>query len=552
VTLAITSLSQLSHDLVVQLQAEFTQLLQEGYPEAELTRGVIHDVIAHLSGGVSGAVTRTEVQRVLNASSLLAISEDPTLADTEIVDAVLSNYRITRKPGAAATGFISVTVTDPTTVVVPAGAAYIANGVTFFVDDAFVIKPPGSQLLSPNDKLLESKGGNTYAYTVPATASTTGAAGNIRRGTKMVPTPIPARFVTAFAATDFSGGSDTELNDELLQRMELGVAAQVMQGRKNIIALLKAQPAFADTQHYAIAGFGNPEMTRDQHSIFPVSGGGRVDIYARTTLLPITTQITKTAVLVDVVNNQGVWQFSLTRSESPGCYDIVQILLPSDPPDAAGFSLTVDTRGFDLTDAVEPVPDIVNASEAAYSAYQTGVFRFVDTETAVASLTVGTSTASYIVAVRGMPLIEEIQEFCRDADTRNLAGDVLVKAPIPCFLTVNFDIEQAAGETTPDLDVIRNAVAAAVNGLEFPGRINASFISDVVYNYLSNKQVVGPIEMLGKIRRPDGTYVVIRDRQVLQLPDTPLAGVTGRITAVLLDPVDVGVRVVTKGFNEIG
>lgn len=548
--LAVTSVSQLSASLVAALQAEVTQFVQENYPEAELTRGVIFDIILHLSGGVCGAITRTEVQRLVDSMSLLAIQQDPTLADDSIVDAVLSNYKITRLPGAAATGQIVITVTDPVSFVVPAGALYDANGVVFSVNSSFVAKPPGSTLLATNETLLTPAGGNLYSFTVPATATTTGAAGNIRRGTKMTPESLPDRFVTAFAATDFVGGADIELNEALLKRMAVGIAAPVMQGRTNIISLIKSQPAFATAVGFSIVGFGNPEMLRDQHGLFPVSGGGRIDIYARVAGLPTTLQLAKTATLVDVQGSAGVWQLSLARTDAPGFYDVTQIVSTADAAGAAGFAIDMDLRGFDLTGETSPLPGVVSTFEAAYSAYQTAVIRFIDTRTPLAGLTVGSSTADYVVAVRAMPQIADIQTFCRAPDHRSLSGDVLVKAAVPCDLAIAFDIEIGTGTATPDTAAIANAIAAAVNALDFPGRLNASFISGIAYGFLADRQVVGNMSLLGSIRRPDGTTTVLHDTVALHVTDLPSAGVTGRTVAFLCDPNDVAIRVLVQGFTE--
>ncbi len=362
----------------------------------------------------------------------------------------------------------------------------------------------------------------------------------------MTPVSPSPRFVTAFAATDFTGGTATELNDELLARLEQGIAAKVMQGRSNIVALIKSQEAFAETLHYSIIGFGNPEMSRDQHWIWPSGGGGRVDIYARTAALPQSVSVAKTATLVEKRADGGIWQFPLVRTDAPGFYDVVKVLLPATTNDD-GFLTTFDQRGFDL-EADGFVPDIVNAAEAAYTAYQTAVIRFLDTVTPVTSLAIG-ATADYVAIVRAMPLIGELQDFCGAAGSRNLAGDVLVKAPVPCLLSINCEIQQAAGETAPDLDAIANDLADTVNNMPFPGQLNVSLVADVIHNYLTLRQAVGPIVLHGKIRRPDGTVIYVRDTAVLRIPEAASAGVTGRTTAIILYPEDVGIRVVTKGFE---
>ncbi len=178
--LTVQSLSELDPDLVAQGMAQFAQLVQERYPEVELARGVFHDLVGYLGGGVNNAVIRTEINRVTNSNSLLAISEDPQLSDPELVDKVMSNHRISRHAGEAARGLITIVVTENVSVVVPAGEAYTANGVTFGVDAPYVAKPVGSQLLAATEVRLQDRGDGSYGFTIPATAVVVGVAGNIR------------------------------------------------------------------------------------------------------------------------------------------------------------------------------------------------------------------------------------------------------------------------------------------------------------------------------------------------------------------------------------
>ena len=266
--LSVTSITDLDAELVRQSQEELTAILQERYPELELRRGVIHDVIAFLSGGVAGAVTQTEISRVLQSRSLLAIQANPTLADPELVDHVLSNVNISRKVGTRADGEITIVVSGGETVVIPANARYIASGLVFRTNAASIARPVGTTITSATDRVLTARGDGSYSFTVPATAETVGAEYNIRANTVMTPDPVPSRFVTAFANGDFTGGLATESNTELIARMNESVPAAVSGGRANLTALIKRQPVFADTLHYAFAGAGDAEMSRDRRSIF--------------------------------------------------------------------------------------------------------------------------------------------------------------------------------------------------------------------------------------------------------------------------------------------
>jgi len=548
--LKLTSLSELSPSLVAQTQAELTQLMNERHPEVELSVGVFHDLIAYFAGGVAGAINQTEINRVMEGNSLLAIEENPLLADEEIVDRTLSNYMVTRKDGATSTGEITIIVTDNTTLVIGSGTTFTANGVIFNVDDAFTVRPPGSVLQGANERLLEALGDGTFSFTITATADDAGFAGNLPFGTGMVPDPIFARFVRAFSASDFAGGADVELNSDLINRLQEGVAAKVLNGRVNIKALFRDQDQFSESLHYSIIGFGNPEMERDQHWIWPISGGGRLDIYARTQPTPKIVSVTKTATLVATSEGHGVWQFSIDKDDAPGFYEVAQITkVTENPSDVGGFEITMDLRGFDLS-GNGFLPDLLTAEEAAYTRYQTAVIRFIDTDTSIDMLTVGTATADYTVAISAMPQIAELQEFINDHDIRHLASDVVMKGAVPCNVSISCDIEQGPDETAPDLDAIANDIAATINAMDFPGQLHASIVSDVIHNYLTSRQAVGRITLQGNIRKPSGESIVIRDNHVLEIPESPGDLTTGRTTAFFVEAGDVGLAVVTKGFEE--
>lgn len=545
----VTSIADLDAELVAQLQAEFSQLVQERHPEIALQTGVFHDLVSYFAGGVSGGINQTEISRVMQSGSLLDIEANPALADATLVDRVLSNYRIIRKTGTQAVGEIVIVLSQDVTTVIPAQSVFAAAGQDYITTAVYTARSTGSQVTGENDRILNPNGDGTFSFAIPLTAVLPGESGNLRRGTQMVPDNPVSNFVRASANTDFTGGINTELNAELIERLNLGIAAKVMQGRVNIEALIKEQTAFANTLDYSVMGYGNPEMERDQHTIFPVSMGGRLDIYSRTSPLPQDVTILKEATFIGDADLGGVWQFSIDRDDAPGFYHVAQIILPDDPVDTGGFEIISDVRGFDLDD-LGFAPDLIDVKESAYTRYQTAVIRFIDTVTPTTDLTAG-DKQDYRVAITAMPLIADLQTFCGDSKVRNLASDVAVKAAVPCFLTVNFEIQKGPESAAPDLQPIIADIADVVNNLGFPGQIHASTIMDVVHNYLEARQAVGNLDMQGLIRRPNGTRVLIRmdnDSDVLKVPDDPGNLVTGNTVAFILNPENIGIAVVTGGF----
>lgn len=548
----VTSLDQLDAQLVSDLQAEFVQLVNERHPEVDLSLGVFNDLIAHFSGGISGAINQYKINQYLKARSLQDINADPTLADDELVDLVLSNYLIERRTGAPATGEITIVVAADVPIVLSNQAVFNSSGTAYYLPAAYIALPSTStSLLNLNERRLVAVGDGSYAFTVPAIASINGTIGNVQRGSTMTPQAPPDQFIKAYAATDFVGGTDTETNTDLLVRLQNGIAAKVMQGRSNIIALLSEQPEFTGILHYQIIGYGNAEMQRNQHTILPVGLPGYVDIYPRSTAIPQRIVVTKTATYVGTSGANTVWQFSLTRDDAPGFYEVDQIVVKgTDPTADSGYEVLSTLRGIDLSaDPGQIVPDIVNEVEGAFTRFQTAVVRFINTDVPATGLTLNTSTLDFDVYVTAAPLIKDVQAFCSSRDVRNLTGDVLVRAPIPCFLAINCVVQQASTAPALDLADIRIAIADRVNALVFPGLLHTSTIASVVHSYLSNQQALGPIELFGRILLPDGTETYVRSNSVLELPDRYDVMATGNTIAFYVDPQDIVITVTNKGFE---
>lgn len=544
-SITVTSLDELPQDLVDQLFAEATQMMQEKHPEVELMRGPFHDLVLLISSQLQ-AVPQINLDKFRRSTSLQAIQADPTLADPDIVDQALSNHRVVRKGGSKAVGAITIVVATNQTVTIQAGLVFEANGLQFAADGVFSGRPVGSTLTVEGDRYLDPLADGNYSFAIEATAVEEGEESNISRGTKMLPQAIAADFVTAFATQDFVNGFAEESNEELLVKLVEGDAAKTMGGETNYIALIKTQEKFERTLNYSVIGMHNAEMTRDQHSILPISFGGRVDIYSQTRALPVSQSVLVDAVLIDIVATGSIWQFAITRDMAPGFYEVERIVRAT-AIDEAGYEVTMDLRGMDLSGPGR-IPDIVTAGEAAYTRYQTTVIRFLDTDTSTTNLTLG-DVATYQADILAMPLITELQEFCNGRGTGSRASDTLIKAAVPCFLSVSFDVRKGAAEVDPDTDAIANDLADVVNHLGFTGQLHASLLASTIHKHLTGRQAVGKIEMFGRIRRPDGSQGWLRDTGLLKIPDDPARAVTGSTTVFLLDPANIAASVISAGFS---
>lgn len=534
-TIAFRDLATLD---VAGVQARLLQLqtrLQEAFPSLFLQRGVFHDTEEMLAAILEEQLGEN-VDDYLSARSLMDILADPTLGDEDAVNAVLSNFLLIRQPGAPATGEIAIIVDNDATVTIAAGSTFQARGLIFTATDTFSAKVEEDQVILDTDRLLSPVGDGTYRFTVDIVCETAGAAGMLIKDEAVVPDTLPTGYVASFVANDFTGGVDEETNAELMARQQQGFAPPGLCNQANFAAVLRTTPAFARVTAQSVVGYGDPEMLRDKHTIFPVALGGRVDWYVRTQPQYARQTLTKTAVLVSKDGPVGTWQVAMLRDDAPGFYEVESILLPG-VGDVGSFEVASIVPGYDFsTDTWHP--DIVNALEAAFSRYQTALLQFIDTVTDVSALVLG-STQDYEVSVKALPLVGDIQDAVASDTGRSRAGDVLVKAAVPCLMTINFTIVKAAGQADPDLTAIAQAVADAVNAVGFTGTLYASVVTAAVAPLLLTGQSLRDMDLLGRIVYPDGSNVTVRDPEKLVVPEDPALMVGARTVQFFAVPDEV-------------
>ncbi len=543
--MTLPDLTTLDTEAVIAARAELEQRLAERYPTTELTRGTVHDLILDPQAALSTAFQQ-QIDEQIRSASLLEIDTDPALADPILMDRLLSNWQISRKAGAQASGNVRFIINQQIPLTIAAGLILEADGVQFTTEAAYAIRISAASAEDDTDRVMQAVGDGTYAFTVPVIAVEAGAAGQIRKNTKLVPTTNVNYFVTAYADEDFGGGRNEETNAELRARQKEGVAARGWGNVYNLSALLHSQPEFADHPGYSIIGCGYTEMKRDAHNIQGISTGGKIDIYARTESLPTRVTLTKTCTYLGSTADGALWRFSLNRDEAPGFYDFAGVVDPS-AENPIAHAVVNDSRSLDFS-GYDHYPDIEDLEEGAYTRYQTGVFDFLDTQIASDTLIAG-DTRSYDVTVRRMGQIDDLQDFVDDQDHGEFAGDALVRAPIPCDVRVEVGLVLARGQTSPDLAVLADDLATYVNSLDFTGLLYATPLQSILQSYLEKPAGVTQLRLIGTIRLPDGTKKYISGTEKLAIPDDLSVTCSGRTTAFFLDPADVLLSVTTGKFK---
>jgi uncharacterized phage protein gp47/JayE len=531
------TLTQLETAAVSQSYEQQAQMLAETFPSLDTRRGVFGDIVLY-ANAILAADRIAQLETLRRSLSLSLLAEDPDGADPAVVDMVLANWGVSRGTSLPSQGNIVIVLRQKTALTVPSGAVFVSGGQRYRTTQTFVARTAQENVSSDNDRLLVQIAADRWAFTVEAVAETAGTAGQVKKDAQFVPLSPPTSFVRAYAEDDFTGAVDALTTPQMLDQLQLGIAAKAYSNRVTTEAMIKQQEGHEAITAVSIIGAGDVELLRSKSSVLPLALPGGTDVYIRSRSVPQLVTLRKTATYVGTTDCCGEWQFVLAADDFPGFYDVVQVRQTDGT--VASNRMPSDVRGIDVINNGY-VPDMPTPRDGAYTAYQTAVINFIDPDTPHTSLVSNVSTREYDVVVRGLPLVDSVQEQLNAREVRNPAGDHVVRAAIPCFVSVSLAV---AGASPENVDAIKNAVAGYVNSTAFVSAIYASKIGEAVHAVLSAAATVSNVDITGRLRTPGGEWVVFRSRDVLEVPECAEQDVTSRTVCFFLDPQDVRVTLV--------
>lgn len=531
-TIAVTSLDELSESDIKAQQTLLSSLLAEKYPEIDFQRGVFHDLVCYLNA-VFSAKTALELEKWKNSRSLLAITQNPELADDDSVDHILSNYNITRKTGKTASGKVMLEFSKDINYIIPSGFTLTYNDLTFKTTKSYSISPSGVARASADVALSALSSGN-YGCLISVTADSAGSSGCLKKNTVLSANSSYSTLVTAYAYDDFIGGEDTETNEAVISRLSAGLATPTWGNRRNIESLLRNSEDFPSLVDVSVVGFGDEEMLRDQMTIFPVSCGGKTDIYVKPCPYMSTVTFEDSATVIETDGINVKWMIPIQSAWLPGAWRAISVF-PTDS-DAQLAECTIVSQEIESTD------DRYADSEVALSAYQRIVLTFKTQSTYFSSKTVG-SDASFTITVEGFPLIDSLQDTLSTRELVPVASDVLVKGAVPCLVSPTVHIKANSGVevTEEQIKAIRESLTSYINSTGFAETITTAQLAILVQAQLIQGQITTRIQLTGAILAPNNFVWRETSASKLTIPYYPLNGVTSATTVFMSseDYVDI-------------
>jgi len=266
-------------------EAFMTAVLTELYPDADFTPGsVTRD---HTIGALSAlfSVLRGEADDIRRGTSLNLVNglENPT-DFAEAVENIVANWYVTKRDGRPARGSVVIHFSERHSGTIPFSTTFTREaGLRFTLDTTLNLVYSADELIPTVDT-----DGQIVDYTlrVPVIAELPGRDYEIEPGTFAFFDKFN-RFAT-FVENDFrfSGATDTETPEELLQRVPEAITVRDLNSDRSIVTVL--QEEFAVIDSVVVVGFGDDGMRRDLalfSSAIELHLGGYIDAYISTPLL---------------------------------------------------------------------------------------------------------------------------------------------------------------------------------------------------------------------------------------------------------------------------
>ncbi len=427
----LTDITQEQYDAA---EALLVSLLRAAYPSMDLRRGtVLRDLLLRAA---AQTVARDEalMEELRKQQSLIALAENEGTVDPDAVNAILSNFNVTRDTGANATGEVKVRVATDRTYNLHASFLFTTlDGKVYEVVDTVVARSV-PDTTAGDIQLHLSDDGTYYYFMVTVLAAEPGAEYTLKAGDALNTGSALYGFIAAEAYADFTAGRDDETIVEAITRLPAAISYRALESRTSIEAKLRDEFAGASfrIQEVAVQGYGDAAQLRDKHNPMGFAVGSRVDVYTKTFTTPHQVTIQKTGTRIAA----NTYQIDIAATDAPGYYairavsEIEAVTAPS-----VGFG-DLPTYGSYVFDEVrqpsgvsQTFHDIDNdvLPEIAFSVWQKGVI-------VVTGVPHSEASREFKVELYTAPGLTEMQNYVDSSLVRNLEADYVVRCPLICMV----------------------------------------------------------------------------------------------------------------------
>ena len=508
--------------------SRLTAFISQNYTDVEVGPGsVINELLIKLASSIQNEQYNL-IDELNQGKAIQSALSTTTDTYSSVIDLVASNYNTVRSQGSLVTGKIKITLSSSSYYSFRSGYSFLQPALNLkyvLINDVRVSPIP--QAIADETQLYQDQG--FYYFIVDVQAEAAGPAYQVSSGAPFttVETNFMSNFVKAEAYGNFSAGAAVETDKELIAKIKNNLGNSRFESAAGIYNNFKN--TFAGFQALSVCGANDAEMVRAKQNLLGISSFGKADVYVRSSLGPTTKLVTKTATKTA----DNTWQLTLNNSDAPGFHD-VKAIVPLSTISLGGtlvFAPPVYSYAFY---SGQRNNEINSAAEARFTKYQTATVAFTYSESP--TLAVG-GTLPFEVHVTCQPDIVEMQDLLLSDSQRLACADYLIKAAVPCEVSLNINLKKKRATDTFDslnLQQLKQDIFTYVNSLKFGEELYASNLVNICHNY-DIKRVDLPITMVGIVNCPDGTALTITDSDVLSIPNRLDKGVTTKTTLYFID-----------------
>ncbi|GIW89583.1 MAG: hypothetical protein KatS3mg109_0015 [Pirellulaceae bacterium] len=502
--------------------------LRDLYPELDVNGPVVNTLFLLPAAERQGYLDK--IIRVLRDYSLLKpLPRNTILSESlrnELLEQQLKEFNLTVQEGQPASGLLRLRFSDNSSRVIPDGSEFTSSGGTAFVSQSYLLRASSSGS-SDSRVVLYQKRDNSYEVVLPVTMRSPGVAGNVSVGTAFTSSLLLDGLTSVTAAATFSGGRDAGDISDVINSFLDGRFHKAVGSRDQLVALIRSDNSLGDVKDIGVVGSGDPEMHRDKIKFIP-GGGGMVDLYVSSGSFPATVPIVLDAVPISRPDAGAQrYTISVSRDVLPGFLGVIEA---RDQETGAELLIESVAMGVDTSPIYgESVPTLQSVSHATFSRYQTATITVVDP--ALDYDPTRTDLRRVSVDFWYQPGIREIQSRLSSRSVRYIGGDILVRAALPCFVSVVIRLRSPSSDQLPDANVMKQAVVSEIFRNPMRGSIYLSDVASAILPYIRPSISIVAVDFYGVLFAPDGGHRSINTRDEISIPYEPESQITSRTAA---------------------
>jgi hypothetical protein len=519
-------------ETITDTLTRLTAFIEQSFTDIETGPGsVISELLLKLAAQIHNSQYNAITALSQGASIKAIIESTDTATYSPLIDYIASNYNTTRSLGVKVTGKLKVYVSQDVGYTFRSGLTFTqpALGLNYVLtSDVRISSEPAAVL----EELQLYTDNGLYYFILPVVAEKEGPEYQLSSGTTfdVASESFVTNFVKAEAYGNFASGKSPETDKELVANIRHKLGNSRLTTSTGIAN--RFSEVFPGFQTLSICGANDDEMVRSKRNVLGISTFGKADVYVRTSLGPETIEIVKTATKIA----KDTWRVTLNNTDIPGFYEIKSIIPVTSTPNLGGTLILASAVDYSTTFySGMRNNEISVASDSRFTKYQTAVATFTYTEIPTVAVN---GTTQFKISASYQPNILEMQNLLLQDDERLACADYLVKAAVPCMVSLNLNlVKRRATDTYTSLNLqnLKKDIFTYINSIPFGGELHASNIVDICHNY-DIKRVDLPVTMTGQILCPDnGAPITLTDTDVLTIPTNVARGVTPKTTLYFID-----------------